>query len=243
MHAGKPAHLFLLASCIMGARESQILSDIAEGLRAAADEPSKAESALRRVLDHWRILSKANADYPVHWSLDAIFATLYAEAVLSVEVRPADLTKCNTLVRKACSERWGVPEFPTLVEQIEQWARLRESEPKNRVILDGVIANMLPALAEKRETKKGPPQNEAGSEEKAERVTKLSVEAKAIAVLYEHPEWTDVRIAEEVGCARTTLYKYPKYVAAREFLREAGRKSMPRGRKNSETGTVEAWEE
>lgn len=55
----------------------------------------------------------------------------------------------------------------------------------------------------------------------------LSQEEKALAALVAHPEWTDTAIAEHAGCGRTSLYRWPRYVAAREAL-ETGRQDRPR---------------
>lgn len=55
----------------------------------------------------------------------------------------------------------------------------------------------------------------------------LSKEQLALAALVAHPEWSDKDIADHVGCARTSLYRWEKYVAAREAL-ERGRMEMPK---------------
>ncbi len=57
--------------------------------------------------------------------------------------------------------------------------------------------------------------------------TELTGEAKALALLVQHPEWNDTEIASHVPCSRTSLYRWPRYTAAREALR-AGRKDRPR---------------
>lgn len=68
----------------------------------------------------------------------------------------------------------------------------------------------------------------------------LSGEAKALALLVKHPEWTDTKIAETVGCHRTTLYNWPRFVAARAAMKD-GRASTPRGSKYAGDG-VESWQ-
>jgi hypothetical protein len=57
------------------------------------------------------------------------------------------------------------------------------------------------------------------SEKESSRPDSLSKEAKALAALVAHPEWSDAKIAKHVDCARTTLYRWPKFVAAREALK------------------------
>jgi hypothetical protein len=69
----------------------------------------------------------------------------------------------------------------------------------------------------------------------------LKGEAKAVALLVAHPDWSDTDIAKAVPCHRTTLYSWNKFTAARGML-DKGRQSMPRGSKDAETGDVEAWE-
>jgi len=61
----------------------------------------------------------------------------------------------------------------------------------------------------------------------------------ALAILADHPEWSDKKIAEEAGCSRTSLYRWPKYRKAREILK-AGKEAIPRGEKSAE-GDMEAW--
>lgn len=55
----------------------------------------------------------------------------------------------------------------------------------------------------------------------------LSGEAKAVAILLDHPEWSDTRIAAEVPCHRSTLYEWPKYVAAKKAMK-TGREKYQR---------------
>jgi len=68
----------------------------------------------------------------------------------------------------------------------------------------------------------------------------MSKEALALALLVEHPEWSNTRIAKEIGVNRRSLYRWPRFRAARDTLKQ-GKGDLPRGRKDGETGTVEAW--
>ena len=108
-------------------------------------------------------------------------------------------------------------------------ARLDRNEPfKNRLLeavrekcTDEIPDELLTSIKSATpESVSKPPQ--AGVAD-ADPETAPSKEAKALGVLTEHPEWTNKKIAETVGVARTTLYKWPKYVAARKVLTEAGR--------------------
>ncbi len=69
----------------------------------------------------------------------------------------------------------------------------------------------------------------------------LGKEARALALLMDHPEWTDAEIARNVPCNRTSIYRFGKYMEARELL-EKGRMEKPRGSK-SKDGDVEAWDD
>jgi hypothetical protein len=77
---------------------------------------------------------------------------------------------------------------------------------------------------------------------KAETAKNVSAEANAIAILIDNPEWSNTRIAKEAGIYRTTLYDFPKFMEARRLQKEEGKKSLPGGSKDGETGTMEAWE-
>jgi hypothetical protein len=64
-------------------------------------------------------------------------------------------------------------------------------------------------------------------------------EALALAVLAKHPDWSDADIAKQAGCSRTSLYRWPKYVQAREIL-EQGKHRLASGAKDQD-GRIEAW--
>jgi len=67
-------------------------------------------------------------------------------------------------------------------------------------------------------------------------------QAKAIALAFEHRDWSGKKIAEELGIKRQTLYK-DKQVAsalkARNKQKRPDKKHYPKGQK--ETGDLEAW--
>jgi hypothetical protein len=70
---------------------------------------------------------------------------------------------------------------------------------------------------------------------------KVGKQARALALLYEHPEWSDGDIAERVPCNRTSLYRMEKYQAARTLLKQ-GRMDRSHGSKSRE-GDIEAWDD
>jgi len=51
----------------------------------------------------------------------------------------------------------------------------------------------------------------------------IEKEALALAWLTMHPEWSDEDIARKAGIARTSLYRFEKFKAARSVLREGRR--------------------
>jgi len=69
----------------------------------------------------------------------------------------------------------------------------------------------------------------------------MSGEARAVAVLADHPDWTDKRIAEEAGVHVKTLHRYARFRTARRMVRDSGRADLPRGFK-TEDGDIEAYE-
>jgi hypothetical protein len=71
--------------------------------------------------------------------------------------------------------------------------------------------------------------------------SRLSKQGQALALLADHPDWTDEKIAEAVGLNRTSLYRMKKFTAARQVLRR-GKLERPRGRKDRD-GKLEAWKE
>ncbi len=55
---------------------------------------------------------------------------------------------------------------------------------------------------------------------------RLAKRAHALALLARHPDWTDMRIAAEVGVNRTTLYRWREYRKAREQAKAAKREQI-----------------
>jgi len=71
-----------------------------------------------------------------------------------------------------------------------------------------------------------------------------SHEARALALLVEHPDWTDKQIAEHVPCHAKSLYRWPRFKAARNAEKQ-GRNDLPCGTKYPDgdgSSQVEAWD-
>jgi hypothetical protein len=47
---------------------------------------------------------------------------------------------------------------------------------------------------------------------------RISKEAMALAALADHPDWSDEQIAHLAGCSRSSLYRMPRYMMARQML-------------------------
>jgi hypothetical protein len=62
---------------------------------------------------------------------------------------------------------------------------------------------------------------------------KIDKKSAALALLIQHPDWTDKRIAEQVGVNRTTLYEWQEYKAARA-AQKGGKRDLPTGYKDSD---------
>jgi hypothetical protein len=84
-------------------------------------------------------------------------------------------------------------------------------------------------------------QSKGGKELDTQKGNDLTGEALALAMLVKHPDWPDTKIAKTIGVNRTTLYDWPIFKKAKEALKQ-GKKEFPKGSKNGETGSMEAWE-
>jgi hypothetical protein len=76
----------------------------------------------------------------------------------------------------------------------------------------------------------------------SDRQPPLDPQAHALALLVQHPDWTNTQIAKAVGVNRTTLYDWPRFKAARAAYKRANKDRLPRGCK-SQDRDVEAWDD
>ncbi len=63
-----------------------------------------------------------------------------------------------------------------------------------------------------------------------------------MVLLMKHTDWSNKRIAEELGCHPKSLSRFERFGTMRQVA-AANRAKMPRGRKDRDTGHIEAWEE
>jgi len=74
-------------------------------------------------------------------------------------------------------------------------------------------------------------------EEKAKKA-KLDLDSRACGLLVVHPGWSDAKIARELGCYRTSLYRLPQFKTARKVQEEAKRGNLRRGHFDEKTGAA-----
>jgi len=68
---------------------------------------------------------------------------------------------------------------------------------------------------------------------------KLPAEARALAVLAQHPDWTNKQIAEKAKIHPKSLCRFERFKAARSITKEVGKQKFSIGRK-SRIGNIEA---
>ena len=102
-----------------------------------------------------------------------------------------------------------------------------------------VLRARIDSLNQQREKSKGEPKD--SKSEIKENANILTGEPLALAMLVEHPDWSDTKIAKKIGINRTTLYDWSNFKKAKEALKE-GKNHLPKGRKDSKNGNIEAWD-
>lgn len=81
----------------------------------------------------------------------------------------------------------------------------------------------------------------AGTDETQDEKQSPKLETKAIAVLMEHPDWTNKKIAKVIGCHEKSLSRFERFRASRALLKKQGKDSIYRGYKDKE-GNIDAYE-
>ncbi len=72
--------------------------------------------------------------------------------------------------------------------------------------------------------------------------TKMGTNRQYVVVeLKTHPDWTDTKIAKHIGVNRTTLYNWPDFQKAKDILKQS-KQNIPHGSKDSENGSIEAYD-
>lgn len=88
-------------------------------------------------------------------------------------------------------------------------------------------------------------QQPAQEEEKkndTDKNNKMSLDARAVAQLVEHPNWSNKDISKAIGCNEKSLYRCKKFRAAKKTIRQNGQAELPRGSKY-ENSPMESWED
>jgi hypothetical protein len=81
-----------------------------------------------------------------------------------------------------------------------------------------------------------------GAKDETQKRGGVSKIALAIAIKSEHPEWTDIEVAEGADCHPKSLCRSPRYRMVKEAIRNVGLRSLPRGRKGKD-GELEGWDQ
>lgn len=110
--------------------------------------------------------------------------------------------------------------------------RLRLEQQQARALRD--IADALARGAQL-----PPPDAGAGEAPNLDDDAAADPQSRALGLLAAHPDWSDAAIAKAAGVSRTSIYRWPRYVTAREALRSAGRSKMPRGVRRREDGAID----
>jgi hypothetical protein len=128
------------------------------------------------------------------------------------------------------------------LDRLKNWLIAEQGRSKHQVLLMKLadVATLLraavpPATGVSRgEGTGGPPAADAG-------LARLSLESRALAMLVEHPDWSNTRIATALGCSRTSLHRLEKFKAARALVKAQGNAAMPKGEKQANKA-MDAWD-
>jgi hypothetical protein len=151
-----------------------------------------------------------------------------ANAVLAIKRSVEAVAAANPLLDACCRFGREIVKMRESNPDYEDWDRIEKALQE---LFDAVPdeEKMVPApLSIPKKKKKG------------RKRLNLSKEAEAIAVLFDHPDWADQRIANELGVPRSTLAGWSSYKAARAAMR-LGCQEFPQGRKSK--GNLEAFDE
>lgn len=122
------------------------------------------------------------------------------------------------------------------VHQMSYYEQRRETPADYQRRVSPALRNESSLLAKKLEEWADDIESKAHSEQTPATpdVAAMSREARALAVLTEHPDWTDKQIAEAAGVNRTTLYTYSRFKQARAVLQSDKPRATDRRRRKDE---------
>jgi hypothetical protein len=213
-----------------------------QGDPAAMDALRRTQERLRAFAEHQQQLPNSAA--LVRRALE-IIAEQVREAHAALDAARAEAAELMAnLIRGALDDmnaRLQQGGFDPPGRDLKAWdhlARMVECEPSAMTL--GNIFDWAIAWAdrEKMRARIGASVQKSGKR----KGSGLTGEAQAVALLVQHPEWSDSQIADAIGCARTSLYRWPKFTISRAALQE-GRGDIATGRKDADTGDLEAWDE
>jgi hypothetical protein len=183
-------------------------------------------------------LIKAAQDYPLPWATETDLAhleTIFAEANDLARAAGVDLPPLDYKAWPQYEE----DRVPVSTDGGQTWHQAVQRGPQLRMgstplrdrwlrQLRGIAANARARTEAEKDDKK-PPRGE-------KRPSKI---ATAMALLQNHPTWTNEEIAERVPCNAKYLSQHKGFKAARKVVKDAGRSERPKGSKDRD-GNLEA---
>ena len=157
------------------------------------------------------------------------------------EFSPGELKLAKTLIKLTTANKFNLSSYKD--PYTESLSRAIEA----KVLLDDIVE---PARQLSREADEGNlPRDDSHNSSrdsvapaKSPIFSEFSKASLAMALLIQHPDWTNARIADAIGCNVKYLSQLPNFKAAKKLVRESGKRNLPRGSKGKK-GDVEAWDE
>jgi hypothetical protein len=162
---------------------------------------------------------------------------LRRKAMLSVQCRQKELATEQAATQRA-------------VKRVKMYldAHPRNDQDGNAPLQPNGDTSPIPSGPQNSSTLAQPPSaNEKMVIKEVNSARKIDLEAQALALLFQQPEWSVAQIADNVSVSRTTPYKWEKFRQAAELkglLKPRGPKAGPprRGHKTRD-GQVEAYDQ
>ncbi len=213
--------------------------------------PCTQDSRSRRALPDyggfasaWAALAGAALGRATEWPPP--FATLYAVGGLSLA---AALTGGSTALQAefhargltgrcaAVARATALPAAVKSAAALLQYGRVRGAVGEVQDLLESALAELDGSVL--------PPRSDSVGETTPAAfptaTSQVDKEATAMALATTHPEWKDAAFARELGVSPSTVSRWGRFQALREAIKEQARAALPRGTKDRETRSVEAF--
>lgn len=198
------------------------VDEIREGLEAIASHPGNAASLLQSLYVYQKQVARKD--------VDSIREDWMVRGLVLCAPHSIDAAITDPRLRESLDRDWDrdaplatVP--PSLME---------EGSSVGAQVITALLDRLVdtPSAAEKPSDK---PVGRAGGP-----AASMDNEAKALALLAMHEDWTVTDIAKSLGVNRTTPYDWPRFKAALAVRKASRRDRLPRGRKDGK-GNLDAW--